>query len=152
MLQVAFKDFPPFHFLFCHLLTGHQVEKRPVAECGDHLDCLSCLSARDPYCGWCVLQGRSVKKSPLLHYILVCHYVFTLSASDVDSAQSARRDMCRVSGFGVSTRHNNVFVSTISVSIISVVGKKAMYVMEHGCMYLLSTHHFDFSLPFSPRL
>uniref|UniRef100_A0AAX7TWK8 Plexin B1 n=1 Tax=Astatotilapia calliptera TaxID=8154 RepID=A0AAX7TWK8_ASTCA len=34
-------------------LSSFQVEKRPVAECGDHLDCQSCLSARDPYCGWC---------------------------------------------------------------------------------------------------
>ncbi|XP_032419344.1 plexin-B1-like isoform X1 [Xiphophorus hellerii] len=41
-----------------YIMTKTTVEKRPVAECGDHLDCQSCLSARDPYCGWCVLEGQ----------------------------------------------------------------------------------------------
>uniref|UniRef100_A0A3Q2QX74 Plexin-B1 n=1 Tax=Fundulus heteroclitus TaxID=8078 RepID=A0A3Q2QX74_FUNHE len=41
-----------------YIMTRTALEKRPVAECGDHLDCQSCLSARDPYCGWCVLEGR----------------------------------------------------------------------------------------------
>uniref|UniRef100_A0A4W5N545 Plexin-B1 n=1 Tax=Hucho hucho TaxID=62062 RepID=A0A4W5N545_9TELE len=41
-----------------YIMTSTMVAKRPVAECGDHLDCQSCLSAREPYCGWCVLEGR----------------------------------------------------------------------------------------------
>ncbi|XP_068193310.1 plexin-B1 [Antennarius striatus] len=41
-----------------YIMTKTSVEKRPVAECGDHMDCQSCLSAKDPYCGWCVLEGR----------------------------------------------------------------------------------------------
>ncbi|TMS15734.1 Plexin-B1, partial [Larimichthys crocea] len=41
-----------------YIMTKTTVEKHPVAECGDHLDCQSCLSAKDPYCGWCVLEGR----------------------------------------------------------------------------------------------
>ncbi|XP_068453440.1 plexin-B1 [Clinocottus analis] len=41
-----------------YIMTKTSVEKLPVAECGNHLDCQSCLSAKDPYCGWCVLEGR----------------------------------------------------------------------------------------------
>ncbi|XP_045063275.1 plexin-B1 [Coregonus clupeaformis] len=45
-----------------YIMTSTMVEKRPVAEC-DHLDCQSCLSTRDPYCGWCVLEGRCGQRS-----------------------------------------------------------------------------------------
>ncbi|TWW56358.1 Plexin-B1 Semaphorin receptor SEP [Takifugu flavidus] len=48
---------------------------------------------------------------------------------DVDSIGNASRDLCRVSGFGVSTRHNSVFISIILVSITSVMGKKVMYII-----------------------
>ncbi|XP_072540737.1 plexin-B1 isoform X3 [Salminus brasiliensis] len=41
-----------------YIMTSTMLEKRPVAECHEHLDCQSCLSAHDPYCGWCVLEGR----------------------------------------------------------------------------------------------
>uniref|UniRef100_A0AAR2L1L8 Plexin-B1 n=1 Tax=Pygocentrus nattereri TaxID=42514 RepID=A0AAR2L1L8_PYGNA len=43
---------------FLYIMTSTKVAKLPVAECHEHLDCQSCLSAHDPYCGWCVLEGR----------------------------------------------------------------------------------------------
>uniref|UniRef100_A0A8C1D667 Plexin-B1 n=1 Tax=Cyprinus carpio carpio TaxID=630221 RepID=A0A8C1D667_CYPCA len=39
-----------------YIMTSHS--KRPVAECDKHTDCTSCLAVKDPYCGWCVLDGR----------------------------------------------------------------------------------------------
>ncbi|KAL7864572.1 hypothetical protein AOLI_G00159920 [Acnodon oligacanthus] len=41
-----------------YIMTSNTVEKRPVAECERHTDCQSCLATRDPYCGWCVLEGK----------------------------------------------------------------------------------------------
>uniref|UniRef100_A0A673IJ17 Plexin-B1-like n=1 Tax=Sinocyclocheilus rhinocerous TaxID=307959 RepID=A0A673IJ17_9TELE len=46
-----------------YIMTSHSVEKRPVAECDKHTDCTSCLAAKDPYCGWCVLDGRCGMRS-----------------------------------------------------------------------------------------
>ncbi|TNN79653.1 Plexin-B1 [Liparis tanakae] len=40
------------------IMTQNMLQKRPVAECQQHPDCHSCLLAHDPYCGWCVLEGR----------------------------------------------------------------------------------------------
>lgn len=40
------------------VVCAFQVTKLNVAQCEKHLDCRSCLSNRDPYCGWCLLEGR----------------------------------------------------------------------------------------------
>ncbi|XP_077428958.1 plexin-B1 isoform X1 [Vanacampus margaritifer] len=45
------------------IMTHNMLQKRPVAECKQHHDCHSCLQAHDPYCGWCVLEGRCVLQS-----------------------------------------------------------------------------------------
>ncbi|XP_029286967.1 LOW QUALITY PROTEIN: plexin-B1 [Cottoperca gobio] len=45
------------------IMTHNMLQKRPVAECQQNPDCHSCLLAHDPYCGWCVLEGRCVLQS-----------------------------------------------------------------------------------------
>ncbi|XP_008319214.1 plexin-B1 isoform X2 [Cynoglossus semilaevis] len=45
------------------IMTHNKLQKRPVAECQQHLDCHSCLLAHDPYCGWCILEGRCTLQS-----------------------------------------------------------------------------------------
>ncbi|KTF93563.1 hypothetical protein cypCar_00010427 [Cyprinus carpio] len=35
-----------------------KITKVPVQACEEKYDCQSCVSQRDPYCGWCVLEGR----------------------------------------------------------------------------------------------
>uniref|UniRef100_A0A8C9XH19 Plexin-B1 n=1 Tax=Sander lucioperca TaxID=283035 RepID=A0A8C9XH19_SANLU len=44
-------------------IMTHNMVYRPVAECQQYPDCHSCLLAHDPYCGWCVLEGRCVLQS-----------------------------------------------------------------------------------------
>uniref|UniRef100_A0A673J8M8 Plexin-B1 n=1 Tax=Sinocyclocheilus rhinocerous TaxID=307959 RepID=A0A673J8M8_9TELE len=65
-----------------YVLTERKVTKLHVAQCEKHLDCHSCLSNRDPYCGWCSLEGRYLSSPD-------CCYTPTPALSTLPSHQAA---------------------------------------------------------------
>uniref|UniRef100_A0A4W5MVT0 Plexin-B1 n=1 Tax=Hucho hucho TaxID=62062 RepID=A0A4W5MVT0_9TELE len=48
------------------IMTSTMLQKRPVAECHEHLDCQACLSAHDPYCEITFIIALSVPGLPIL--------------------------------------------------------------------------------------
>uniref|UniRef100_A0A671KPH6 Plexin-B1-like n=1 Tax=Sinocyclocheilus anshuiensis TaxID=1608454 RepID=A0A671KPH6_9TELE len=62
-----------------YVLTERKVTKLHVAQCEKHLDCHSCLSNRDPYCGWCSLEGRCTRKMDCARHAQPHHWIWSYS-------------------------------------------------------------------------
>ncbi|KAF7660414.1 hypothetical protein LDENG_00282200, partial [Lucifuga dentata] len=46
-----------------YITTETKIIKVPVQTCHLKTDCQSCVELKDPYCGWCVLEGRCTRRS-----------------------------------------------------------------------------------------
>ncbi|XP_067446402.1 plexin-B2b [Thunnus thynnus] len=46
-----------------YITTEKKITKVPVQTCLQKKDCQSCVEMTDPYCGWCVLEGRCTRRS-----------------------------------------------------------------------------------------
>ncbi|KAK7896818.1 hypothetical protein WMY93_022143 [Mugilogobius chulae] len=45
-----------------YITTEKKITKVPVQACHLKKDCQSCVALKDPYCGWCVLEGKCSRK------------------------------------------------------------------------------------------
>ncbi|XP_009582548.1 PREDICTED: plexin-B1 isoform X2 [Fulmarus glacialis] len=63
------------------VMTQSMVVKVPILECSLYLDCESCLALKDPYCGWCVLQGRCSRRSDCLRSRLSEQWLWSFNST-----------------------------------------------------------------------
>ncbi|KAM8974568.1 plexin-B2 isoform 2-T2 [Pelodytes ibericus] len=45
-----------------YVMTKKKVYRVPVQDCDRYTDCNECMQTKDPYCGWCVLEGKCSRK------------------------------------------------------------------------------------------
>lgn len=45
-----------------YVMTTKKVFRMPVQKCDSYSGCENCTKARDPYCGWCVTEGKCTRK------------------------------------------------------------------------------------------
>uniref|UniRef100_A0A672SQ42 Plexin B2 n=1 Tax=Sinocyclocheilus grahami TaxID=75366 RepID=A0A672SQ42_SINGR len=74
----------------CHILLANQKTLgtfpiMPVQACEQKNDCQSCVSQRDPYCGWCVLEGRTGYLN--YYYLKYAHMILICMCVDFVSVQ-----------------------------------------------------------------
>lgn len=78
-----------------YVLTHSRLSKVPVSSCERQMDCGSCLSIRDPFCGWCVLQGRCTRKHECERHLLPNHWLWSFNQTNqcvrVQSLQPANQ-------------------------------------------------------------
>ncbi|XP_041428406.1 plexin-B3-like isoform X2 [Xenopus laevis] len=86
-----------------YVMTESKVTKMPVAECSSYSSCDSCLAAGDPFCGWCVLQGRCTEKQQCPDYTEKNHYLWSydketkcLAIEDIAPANLSRTQQTEV--------------------------------------------------------
>uniref|UniRef100_A0AAY4B3E8 Sema domain-containing protein n=1 Tax=Denticeps clupeoides TaxID=299321 RepID=A0AAY4B3E8_9TELE len=93
-----------------YVLTERKVSRLPVAECERRADCHSCLQVHDPYCGWCVLEGRCTRKMECSRHRQPHHWLWSydrgqrcVSVQSLVPASQSRDNQTEVSASHVDT-------------------------------------------------
>ncbi|RWS23603.1 Plexin-A2-like protein, partial [Leptotrombidium deliense] len=66
--------FDPNNKNYLYVMTERRITKVKDQECQDYQTCTECLGAKDPYCGWCILENKCSLRSDCAEAVHDPHY------------------------------------------------------------------------------
>ncbi|XP_013855430.1 plexin-B3 [Austrofundulus limnaeus] len=105
-----------------YVLTDNQLSKVPVSSCERQKDCQSCLTTRDPYCGWCVLEGRCSHKHQCQRHLLANQWLWSFEPNNqcvtVQTLQPANQSKAEQTQVTLSVLQLPVLLGVESLSCV----------------------------------
>ncbi|XP_036721213.1 plexin-B2 isoform X1 [Balaenoptera musculus] len=78
-----------------YAMTQDKVFRLPVQECESFSTCAHCRSSQDPYCGWCVVEGRCTRRAECPRAEESGHWLWSRSESCVAVTEAQPQNMSR---------------------------------------------------------
>ncbi|XP_006888079.1 PREDICTED: plexin-B2 [Elephantulus edwardii] len=78
-----------------YAMTQDKVFRLPVQECLSYLTCAQCRDSQDPYCGWCVVEGRCTRKAMCSRANETGHWLWSRENSCVTITSAQPQNMSR---------------------------------------------------------
>ncbi|XP_060044822.1 plexin-B2 isoform X2 [Erinaceus europaeus] len=78
-----------------YAMTQDKVFQLPVQECESYLTCAQCRSSQDPYCGWCVVEGRCTRRAQCPRAEESGHWLWSRDESCVTITGAQPQNMSR---------------------------------------------------------
>ncbi|XP_058424041.1 plexin-B2 isoform X1 [Diceros bicornis minor] len=78
-----------------YAMTQDKVFRLPVQECLSYPTCAQCRGSQDPYCGWCVVEGRCTRRAECLRASESGHWLWSRDESCVAITGAQPQNMSR---------------------------------------------------------
>nr|XP_021494600.1 plexin-B2 isoform X1 [Meriones unguiculatus]XP_021494601.1 plexin-B2 isoform X1 [Meriones unguiculatus]XP_021494602.1 plexin-B2 isoform X1 [Meriones unguiculatus] len=78
-----------------YAMTQDKVFRLPVQECLSYVTCAQCRDSQDPYCGWCVVEGRCTRKAECSRAEEMGHWLWSRDKSCVAITDASPQNMSR---------------------------------------------------------
>ncbi|KAM5333552.1 plexin-B2 isoform 2-T2 [Glossophaga mutica] len=78
-----------------YAMTQDKAFRLPVQECLSYENCTQCLGSQDPYCGWCIVEGRCTRRAECSRANESGHWLWSRGESCVTVTGARPQNMSR---------------------------------------------------------